>query len=202
MLLRRLLIVVVVLCAAPLSAAPRTILILGDSLSAGFGIDLEQGWVALLQKRLERSGRDDRVVNASISGDTTAGGHARLPQLLQRHKPAIVVIELGGNDGLRGLPLGQMRDNLAAMIQRARAARAQVLLVGIRLPPNYGPDYTRKFQAIYHELAAHERVALAPFLLEGVVEAGLMQEDGIHPQASAQSRMLDNIWPHLQRLLK
>jgi len=180
-----------------------SILVVGDSLSAGYGIQLRDGWVTLLQQRLTKQGYPHAVVNASISGDTTAGGRARLPAALKRHRPAIVILELGGNDGLRGLSLHETRANLDAMIKAAQSAGAQVLLVGIHLPPNYGPEYTGKFHAIYHDLARTQRAALAPFLLEGIaLTPALMQPDGIHPRAAAQPRLLDNVWPYLEPLLK
>jgi len=185
-------------------AAPApSILIVGDSLSAGYGIELRDGWVSLLQQRLTRQGYPHTVVNASISGDTTAGGRARLPDALKRHRPQIVILELGGNDGLRGLSLRETRANFDAMIKAAQSAGAQVLLVGIHLPPNYGPEYTGKFHATYHDLARVHNTALVPFLLEGVaLTPGLMQPDGIHPRAAAQPRLLDNVWPYLEPLLK
>lgn len=190
--------------AAPLVIAePPVILVLGDSLSAGYGFDIREGWVALLQQRLQKQGYLHRVVNASVSGDTTAGGNARLPAALRRHRPQIVVLELGGNDGLRGLSLAQTRGHLAAMIRNAQAAGARVMLVGIQLPSNYGPDYTRKFRAIYDELAREHKLTLLPFLLEGVaLTPGLMQADGIHPRAAAQPRLVDNVWPRLLPLLQ
>jgi len=185
------------------SAPVPSVLVVGDSLSAGYGIELRDGWVALLQQRLTKLGYPHAVVNASISGDTTAGGRARLPDALKRHRPRIVILELGGNDGLRGLSLRETRANLDAMIKDAKSASAQVLLIGIHLPPNYGPEYTGKFHAIYHELAHTQNIALVPFLLEGVaLTPGLMQPDGIHPRAAAQPRLLDNVWPYLEPLLK
>jgi len=187
---------------APLPASARTLLVVGDSLSAAYGMDLPSGWVALLQKRLAREKLDYRVVNASISGDTTANGLARLPPLLAEHKPAIVIIELGGNDGLRGLSLTQMKHNITAMVEEAKARGARVLLVGVRLPPNYGKTYSGKFRRVYREVAAAQRVALVPFLLDGIAtHQALMQPDGIHANARAQPRMLENVWPHLRPLL-
>lgn len=185
-------------------AAPApSILVVGDSLSAGYGIEMRDGWVTLLQQRLTKQGYPHAVVNASISGDTTSGGRARLPDALKRHRPQIVILELGGNDGLRGLSLRETRANLEAMIETAKNAGAQVLLVGIHLPPNYGPEFTGKFHAIYHDLARAHNTALVPFLLEGVaLTSGLMQPDGIHPRAAAQPRLLDNVWPSLEALLK
>jgi acyl-CoA thioesterase-1 len=200
---RILLLAFILFCCKAAVAAPATILVLGDSLSAGYGIDVRVGWVALLGERLRQQGYPQTVVNASISGDTTAGGRARLPEALRRHHSQVVIIELGGNDGLRGLSLAQTRANLDAMIRTARAAGARVLLVGIYLPPNYGPEYTRKFHAIYNELAQKYHLPVVPFLLEGVaLTPGLMQSDGLHPRAAAQPRLLDNVWPYLEPLLK
>lgn len=176
---------------------------LGDSLSAGYGIDVRAGWVTLLAQRLHEQGYPHAVVNASISGDTTAGGRARLPDALKRHRPGILVLELGANDGLRGLSLNETRANLDAMIKSAQSAGTRVLLVGIHLPPNYGPAYTKKFHAIYQGLAQTYNLPLVPFLLEGVALAPeLMQADGLHPRAAAQPRLLDNVWPYLEPLLK
>ena len=179
-----------------------TLLVVGDSISAAFGLDTRQGWVALLEQRLAEQGHEHRVVNASLSGDTTAGGLARLPRLLKEHRPAWVILELGGNDGLRGLSPLHMRSNLLAMIEQSRAAGAQVLLLGMRLPPNYGVRYTRAFEQVFLDLARQERLAAVPFFLDGVggVE-GMMQDDGVHPTAQAQGRLLDNLWPVLEPLL-
>lgn len=185
--------------AAP--AAP-VLLVLGDSLSAGYGIDPARGWVAQLEQRLNGDGRPWRVVNASISGDTTRGGRARLPELLERWRPALVVIELGGNDGLRGISLEEMRANLEAMVDLALEREARVLLVGVRLPPNYGPLYIDAFAAVFREVARTRGVPLVPRFLDGVGgDDGLMQEDGIHPTAEAQPRLLENVWPALAPLL-
>ncbi len=183
-------------------AAP-AILVMGDSLSAGYGIDARDGWVNLLGQRLRQQGYPHTVINASISGETSAGGRARLPQALQRHRPQVVVIELGANDGLRGLSLTQTRANLAAMIESAQNAGSRVLLVGIHLPPNYGPEFTGKFRALFDDLVRKYRIPYAPFLLEGVaLSPGLMQADGLHPRATAQPRLLDNVWPYLEPLLQ
>ena len=183
-------------------AGPPTILVLGDSLSAAYGLRTEEGWVALLERRLVQAGLDYRVVNASISGDTTGGGLTRLPQALERHRPSLVVIELGANDGLRGLPFREIEANLTALIGLARAAGAQVLLVGVRLPPNYGAAYTEGFQASLRKVAEAEAVPLAPDLLAGVAEdRQLMQADGLHPKAEAQSVLLANVWPEIEPLL-
>lgn len=187
--------------AGTASAQP-VILVLGDSLSAEYGLPRGTGWVQLLSDRLRGNGSNYTVVNASISGETTSGGRTRLPALLTRHRPAIVVIELGANDGLRGLPLPTMRDNLAAMVKASQAAGATVLLVGIRVPPNYGRDYAERFHQVYADLARDLRTALAPFLLDGFADAqDMFQSDRIHPGEKAQARMLANVWPHLQPLL-
>ena len=184
------------------NAAAGTILIVGDSISAGFGLDTRLGWVSLLEQRLEREGHDDRVINASISGDTSAGGQARLPALLTEHKPDVVIVELGGNDGLRGQPPAQLQQNLAAMIDTAKTAGAKVLLLGMQLPPNYGPRYTEAFAGVYTQLADEKQIALVPFFLEGVGgHPELMQADGLHPAAAGQKRLLDNVWPALKPLL-
>jgi acyl-CoA thioesterase-1 len=179
-----------------------TILVLGDSLSAAYGIRLEQGWVALLQGRLKAKGYGHRVVNASASGETTGGALARLPRALERHRPAIVILELGGNDGLRGLPLSEVRGNFEALIRLSRGAGAKVLLVGMRIPPNYGPAYTRGFHELYEELARQHRLPFVPFFLDGIaLDDSLMLEDGLHPNATAQPRLLDQVWPQLAPLL-
>ncbi len=175
---------------------------LGDSLSAGYGLSTEQGWVALLERRMERQGLPHQIVNASISGETTAGGLTRLPALLKKHRPAVLVLELGANDGLRGIPLQVMRNNLDALIRLGRDSGSRVLLVGVRLPPNYGVAYTRGFQAVYKKAGANADVPLVPALLKDVGEnLELMQSDGLHPTAAAQGRMLDTVWPTLEPLL-
>lgn len=200
--LRRLLLLLALLAPWPALAAP-ALLVLGDSLSAAFGIDTRSGWVSLLAERLAARGLDLRVVNASISGDTTAGGLARLPPLLAEHRPRVVVIELGGNDGLRGLPLPVVRDNLEGLIRASRDAGARVLLLGMRIPPNYGPRYTEAFHTLYADLAQRYEVPLVPFFLDGVAaRPGLIQDDGIHPRAEAQPQLLDNVWPALEPLLR
>ncbi|TXH93600.1 MAG: arylesterase [Pseudomonas sp.] len=179
-----------------------TVLVVGDSISAAFGMDTRQGWVALLQERLRDRGFEHEVANASISGETSSGGLARLPALLAQHRPHLVIIELGGNDGLRGQPVGQLQQNLARMVEASRAAGAAVLLLGMRLPPNYGPRYTQSFARTFETVAAQHQVPLVPFLLEGVGGvAGMIQADGIHPTAAAQARMLENVWPTLEPLL-
>jgi acyl-CoA thioesterase-1 len=199
---RTLLAICLLVCVVPLPAAARTLLLVGDSVSAAHGIEVSSGWVALLQQRLRTQQLDYTVINASIGGDTTASGLTRLPRLLQEHKPGIVIIELGGNDGLRGLSLEQMKHNIRAMIAKARAGGAKVLLVGIELPPNYGRKYTERFQRIYRELATEQQVALVPSIMAGfATDRALMQPDGIHPNIKAQPRMLENVWGTLQGLL-
>ena len=184
-------------------SAPKTLLVVGDSLSAEYGIARGAGWVSLLERKLAERRTDARVVNASISGETTSGGRTRLPALLTKHKPDIVVIELGANDGLRGLPVAAADANLRAMVDTARKAEAQVLLVGMRIPPNYGRDYADKFSAMYGRISRDEKVALAPFMLDGVADkADLFQADRLHPLASAHPAILNNIWPSLAPLLK
>jgi acyl-CoA thioesterase-1 len=184
------------------NAAAGTVLIVGDSISAGFGLDTTKGWVSLLQQRLEREGFSDKVVNASISGDTSANGQARLPALLAAHKPALVVLELGGNDGLQGHPPAQLQQNLAAMIDSSRAAGAKVLLLGMRLPPNYGARYTQAFAEVYSHVADEKKIPLVPFFLEGIGgNPAMMQADGIHPAQVAQGQLLENVWPTLKPLL-
>ena len=184
------------------NAAAGTILIVGDSISAGFGLDTRLGWVSLLEQRLAQEGHPDQVVNASISGDTSAGGLARLPALLTEHKPDVVIVELGGNDGLRGQLPAQLKQNLAGMIDSAKTAGAKVLLLGMKLPPNYGKRYTDAFAEVYTQLAAEKQIALVPFFLEGVGgNPQWMQADGLHPAAAGQKRLLDNVWPVLKPLL-
>lgn len=179
------------------------LLVFGDSLSAAYGLNTDQGWVALLQDRLQDEGYGYTVVNASVSGETTAGGRARLPRALDQHKPSIVVLELGANDGLRGLPLQGVRANLEAMMTSIRQAGARVLVAGILIPPNYGPTYSQGFADMYQQLAREQKVPLVPFLLEGVaLDPRLMQEDGLHPRAEGQPRVLDNVWRHLRPLLE
>jgi acyl-CoA thioesterase-1 len=180
----------------------KTILVYGDSLSAAYGLAEKRGWVALLAERLKRERSDYSVVNASISGETTSGGLSRMPKALAQHKPAVLVLELGANDGLRGLPVAEMKKNLATMIQQAQLAGARVLLVGIRMPPNYGPDYTREFEAAFGELARRHKATLVPFLLDGMAEdLTKFQPDRIHPNEAAQPILLDNVWKKLRPLL-
>ncbi|MBL8520059.1 MAG: arylesterase [Betaproteobacteria bacterium] len=182
-------------------AAKPTVLIFGDSLSAAYGLDARQGWPALLAEALAPRGA--AVVNASISGETTQGGRERLPAELKRHQPRVVVIALGGNDGLRGWPVAQTRANLAAMVQAAKAAKARVVLAGMQIPPNYGLDYARDFQALFADLAKRENVVLVPFLLEGIAERfELFQADKIHPTAAAQPMILKNVQPAVARALQ
>ena len=192
-----------VLAAPPVSAAPPVVLIVGDSLSAGYGLAAHENWPSLLQERLAAAGHPHRVVNASISGDTTSGGLARLPRALERHSPSVVIIGLGGNDGLRAIPVDEIRRNLARMIQLSQQSGARVLLAGIHIPPNYGPAYTEAFHANYHELAEQFDAGLIPFILEGVaLNSELMQADGIHPTAEAQPVIVANVWPALAPLLE
>ncbi len=192
-----------ILSSFPARAETPTILVLGDSLSAAYGIPAEQGWVGLLQRRLAERGFPHRVVNASISGDTTSGGLSRLPAALERERPAIVILELGANDGLRGQPLTTISDNLARLIELSQKTGARVLLAEMRIPPNYGPSYTQKFQAAFGELAERYAIPLIPFLLEGVAgDPTLIQDDGLHPRAEAQGRILDNVWAVLEGVLK
>lgn len=179
------------------------ILVFGDSLSAAYGLDPEQGWVSLLAQRLSELGYPSRTVNASITGDTTRGGRARLPRALDQHRPAIVIIELGGNDGLRGINPDRMYDNLSQMIQLSQQHDAKVLLLGIRIPENYGKAFTQRFEAVYPKISEATGIPLVPFLLEGIADqTQLMQADGIHPSAAAQPIILDNVWPQLEPLVK
>lgn len=179
-----------------------TLLVVGDSISAAFGLDSRQGWVALLEKRLDEEGFEHAVVNASISGDTSAGGAARLSALLAEHKPELVIIELGGNDGLRGQPPAQLQQNLASMVEKSQQAGAKVLILGMRLPPNYGARYTTAFAEVFSKVAEESGSALVPFVLEGIGGVpSMMQPDGIHPTAEAQPVLLDNVWPTLKPLL-
>jgi acyl-CoA thioesterase-1 len=200
------LIVLLVFCltAVPAIAAAPVILVFGDSISAGYGLPrVEQGWVALLQARLKDQGYGYQVVNASVSGETTEGGLARLPRALNLHHPAIVILELGGNDGLRALPVAQMRGNLARMAELAEATGAKVVLVGMRMPPNYGPQYAAQFVQAYADLARDKKLTFVPFALAGIaLSPELMQADGIHPNEAGQPQLLDNVWPVLKPLLK
>ncbi len=188
----------------PLTAwAASTILVYGDSLSAAYGLSQEAGWPTLLQARLRQNGMDYTVTNASISGETTSGGAARIAEALKAHRPKVIIVALGANDGLRGLPRAQMRANLAKIVGASQKARSRVLLVGMRLPPNYGETYTRQFAQVYIDLAREYKTALAPFLLEGMAERReLFQSDNMHPTAEAQPVILDNIWKALAPMLK
>lgn len=184
-------------------AAQPVLVVLGDSLSAAYGIHQDEGWVSLLQQRLEKDFPKLSVVNASISGETTSGALSRIDGVLRTHQPAVVIVELGGNDGLRGLPLIDMQKNLGKIIRKSLDAHARVLLVGMRIPPNYGPFYSRGFEGVYKKLADEYDIARVPFLLEGVaLNPLLMQDDGIHPRAAAQPQLLDNVWPQLVPLLR
>jgi acyl-CoA thioesterase-1 len=192
--------------AAAGAAATPLVLVVGDSMSAEYGLKRGTGWVALLDERLAREKIAARVVNASISGDTSSGGRSRLPALLTQHKPTHVVIELGGNDALRGLPLAMTEDNLSKMTQAAQQAGARVLLVGMQVPPNYGSEYADRFAGLFPKVARQHKAAFVPFLLKGVADGPeptrLFQPDRIHPKAEAQPIMLDNVWPELRKLLK
>lgn len=180
-----------------------TLLVFGDSLSAAYGLRTDEGWVAQLQERLQQQGYGYKVVNASSSGETTAGGRTRLNRALDTHQPDLVILQLGANDGLRGLPVPAARENLAAMIRTVQQRKAKVLLVGIVMPPNYGPRYADSFAAMYPDLAGEFDLPLVPFLLEGVaLEERFMQADGLHPNAAGQPRLLENVWAHLVPLLE
>jgi acyl-CoA thioesterase I len=184
-------------------ASSRTILVFGDSLSAAYGIRPEQGWVALLTQRLQTQEYGYQIVNASVSGETSSGGLERLPRALQLHQPQIVVLELGGNDGLRGLPVSDLRENLEQMVRLSQAAGARVLLVGIRVPPNYGARYTEQFASVFPQLAAEYHLPLVPFLLDKVaLDPSRMQQDGTHPNAAGEPQVLETLWPYLKPLLK
>ncbi|WP_421620786.1 arylesterase [Alkalilimnicola ehrlichii] len=204
MLLRLLLIVLLLGTATATTAgeAPR-IAVLGDSLSAAYGLERERdGWVALLQDRLSDGDYPHKVINAATSGDTTRQGLNRLARLLDEHDPEVLVVQLGGNDGLRALPPAETRRNLSAIIEMGQSAGAEVLLVGIRLPPNYGPVYNERFEALFHDLADEYTIPLVPFLLEGIAtDRNLMQDDRIHPNTGAQPKMLELVWPELEPLL-
>ena len=185
------------------SAEKKTLLVVGDSLSAAFNLPQGSGWVDLLNEYLEHQAPEWRVINAAVSGETTGGGLTRLPALLRQHQPEIVLLQLGGNDGLRGLPPTRIQNNLQQMIELSHAAEAQVLLAGILLPPNYGRRYLEQFEAIFPSLAQDNQLPLVPFLLEGVADRPeLMQDDGIHPTAEAQARILETVWLELRPLLQ
>jgi len=194
--------VVLMMLWMPAASAAPAILVYGDSLSAAYGIAKDQGWAVLLQKKLAAEGYAHQVANASISGETTSGGRSRIATTLKQQQPSIVILALGANDGLRGLPVKDMQANLAAIIEACRERRAKVLLVGMRIPPNYGPRYTEAFAAAYPGLSRQFKLPLVPFLLDGVGgDRALTQEDGLHPTAAAQPRLLDNLWPALKPLL-
>lgn len=190
----------------PAHASAQRILVVGDSLSAEYGLTRGTGWVALLQKQLSQVKPGVEVINASISGDTTSGGRSRLTALLQKHQPSHVIIELGGNDALRGLPLNMTQDNLLAMTRLAQTAGAQVIMLGMQMPPNYGPDMARQFEAAYAQVAKSQKAALVPFFLKGIGDdpepLKWFQADRIHPNEAAQPRMLANVWPTLKKQLK
>ncbi|MCW8874055.1 MAG: arylesterase [Xanthomonadales bacterium] len=198
----RLLCLLICLLPAWVAADGKTIVIVGDSLSAAYGMELSESWPSLLQQRLDQDGHAYRVFNSSIAGETTQGGLTRLPRLLEQHEPEIVIVELGGNDGLRGLPIEVTRGNLSSMIEQSLAAGAKVLLAEMRIPPNYGRTYTEQFNGTYAELAGQHGIVLLPFLLQDIaLEPGLMQADGIHPTAAAQPIILDQFWAALEPLL-
>jgi acyl-CoA thioesterase-1 len=193
----------ILVLALPLPAPAATILVFGDSLSSGYGLQRGADWVSLLEQRLREHKRDYKVVNASVSGETSLGGRNRIAPALKEHRPGIVILALGGNDGLRGQNPAAMRDNLAAIIEASRRAGAEVLLVGMRIPPNYGTAYAEKFHAVYGDLARRYKLPLVPFLLEGFAEdRGYFQADGIHPNARAQPLMLETVWAALRTLIK
>jgi acyl-CoA thioesterase-1 len=199
---KRFLFLLLLLLPVPPALAARTLLVFGDSLSAAYGINPRQGWVALLQARLGQEGYDYRVVNASISGETSRGGLARIGTVLAEHRPDILILQLGANDGLRGLATEQLASNLEGIISAARNRRIAILLVGIQLPPNYGRQYTEKFRLVYPQLARRHNLALAPFLLDGIAaRPELFQRDQLHPVASAQPVLLENVWKTLKPLL-
>jgi len=193
----------ILLLLAGAAAHATTLLIVGDSLSAAYGIAANDGWVTLLEERLKQKRFDYSLVNASISGETTSGGASRIDELLARAKPRVVIVALGGNDGLRGLPVGQIKENLSRIVEAARKHDARVLLAGVRIPPNYGPHYVREFRAVFSDVAKRYSLAFVPFMLKGVGERReYMQPDGIHPNAAAQPKILENIWVRLEPLLE
>lgn len=203
MLSRCILFLCVLMFVAPAFGARQTVVVFGDSLSAGYGLARGEGWVDLLARRVQQDRLDYDVVNASISGETTLGGRNRIADVLARHRPAAVVIELGANDGLRGTALETTRDNLTAIAAASRQAGARVLVVGMRIPPNYGPAYTRGFESLFADVARQQKATLVPFLLDGFAEQrDMFQSDGIHPTAAAQPRMLDNVYRRLRPLLQ
>ena len=201
----RLSVVIFVLLPSAASAAEDsyTLMVWGDSLSAAYGFSEEQGWVTLLEEKLNSENWPYRVINGSVSGETTTGGLERLPAMLESYSPDLVILELGGNDGLRGLPLELMKANLKSMVDLVRADGGEVLLTGIQIPPNYGPRYTEPFFALFREIAEEDFLPLVPFLIDGIPQQPeLMQNDGIHPKAGAQFMILENVWPYLEPMLK
>jgi acyl-CoA thioesterase-1 len=200
---RFLVLLILVFACFPATADTPAILVFGDSISAGYGLArVEQGWVGMLRAKLKDEGYGYQVVNASVTGETTAGGLARLPRALALHHPRVVILELGGNDGLRALPIDQMRSNLGRMVDLSVDSGAQVLLLGMRIPPNYGPEFTEKFFAVFADVARDKRAPLVPFLLNDIaLSPNLMQADGVHPNELGQPKLLDNVWPRLRPLL-
>lgn len=195
-------IIVFVVSLSPMAAMSNTIVVLGDSISAAYGIEIEQSWVSLLQNRLDETNKDYQIISESISGDTSAGGLARLNAVLSRHKPAILIIELGANDGMRGLSISIMKNNIAEIIRRSRKAGAEVLLLGMRIPPNYGKRYINMFYNVYKELSSELKITYIPFILEDVaLIRELMQSDGLHPNAKAQPIIAEKVWLKLRPLL-
>lgn len=200
--MRRILILSLLLCLPAYGADKPTVLIFGDSLSAGYGIDVDQSWAALLQSRLESQGYEHRVINASISGETTEGGAARIGKAIETFSPALIILELGGNDGLRGFPPERLRGNLDQIVTTAKSSGAAVVMLGIRIPLNYGPRYTRAFEETFRQVADKQQIPWIEFFMEGVaLNDELMQADGIHPNAAAQPILLDNAWPVIEQAL-
>ena len=201
---RFLVLLILVFAGFPANADTPAILVFGDSISAGYGLArVEQGWVGMLRAKLKDEGYGYEVVNASVTGETTAGGLARLPRALALHHPRVVILELGGNDGLRALPIDQMRGNLGKMVDLSVDSGAQVLVLGMRIPPNYGPEFTEKFFAVFADVARDKRAPLVPFLLNDIaLSPNLMQADGVHPNELGQPKLLDNVWPRLRPLLR
>jgi acyl-CoA thioesterase-1 len=201
---RFLVLLILVFAGFPANADTPAILVFGDSISAGYGLArVEQGWVGMLRAKLKDEGYGYQVVNASVTGETTAGGLARLPRALAMHHPRVVILELGGNDGLRALPIDQMRSNLGRMVDLSVDSGAQVLVLGMRIPPNYGPEFTEKFFAVFADVARDKRAPLVPFLLNDIaLSPNLMQTDGVHPNELGQPKLLDNVWPRLRPLLR
>ena len=201
---RFLVLLILVFAGFPAHADTPAILVFGDSISAGYGLArVEQGWVGMLRAKLKDEGYGYQVVNASVTGETTAGGLARLPRALALHHPRVVILELGGNDGLRALPIDQMRSNLGKMVDLSADSGAQVLVLGMRIPPNYGPEFTEKFFAVFADVARDKKAPLVPFLLNDIaLSPNLMQADGVHPNELGQPKLLDNVWPRLRPLLR